>query len=85
MAHLSERSLQAYQQNLLGGIKDVKLPFNDHYLMEKYTRVKLGEGKHSTKGILDFFKEGVDASTKIEGWSFWKTHQKKEVGWEANK
>ncbi|XP_038896415.1 uncharacterized mitochondrial protein AtMg00300-like [Benincasa hispida] len=55
LAHVSERGLQALsQQGLLGGVKDIELPFCEHCIMGKSTRVKFGKGKHSTKGILDY-------------------------------
>ncbi|TYK18682.1 Retrovirus-related Pol polyprotein from transposon TNT 1-94 [Cucumis melo var. makuwa] len=51
LAHVSERGLQALsQQGLLGGVKDVELPFCEHCIMGKSTRVKFGKGKHTTKG-----------------------------------
>ena len=52
---MSERGLQALsQQGLLGGVKNVELPFCEHCIMGKSTRVKFGKGKHTTKGILDY-------------------------------
>lgn len=55
LAHMSERSLEALsQQLLLGGVKDMELPFDKHWIMEKSTRVKFGKGKHTTKCVLDY-------------------------------
>ena len=55
LAHVSEIGLQALsQQGLLGGVKDVELPFCKHCIMEKSTRVRFGKGKHTTKGILNY-------------------------------
>ncbi|TYK07988.1 hypothetical protein E5676_scaffold265G001240 [Cucumis melo var. makuwa] len=66
LAHVSERSLQLLsQQGLLGGVKDVELPFYEHCIMEKSTRVKFGRGKHTTKGILDYVHSNFWGPTKV--------------------
>ncbi|KAA0067243.1 retrotransposon protein, putative, Ty1-copia sub-class [Cucumis melo var. makuwa] len=65
LAHVSERGLQAlFQQGLLGGVKNVELPFCEHCIMEKSTRVKFGKGKHTTKGILDYVHSDLWGPTK---------------------
>ncbi|KAA0066339.1 retrovirus-related Pol polyprotein from transposon TNT 1-94 [Cucumis melo var. makuwa] len=51
LAHVSERGLQALsQQGLLGEVKDVELPFCEHCIMGKSTRIKFRKGKYTTKG-----------------------------------
>ncbi|KAA0043826.1 putative gag-pol polyprotein [Cucumis melo var. makuwa] len=65
LAHVSERGLQALsQQGLLGGVKNVELPFCEHCIMGKSTRVKFGKGKHITKGILDYVHSDLWGPTK---------------------
>ncbi|KAL4029866.1 hypothetical protein IC575_008094 [Cucumis melo] len=65
LAHVSERGLQALsQQGLLGGVKNVELPFCEHCIMGKSTRVKFGKGKHTTKGILDYIHSDLWGPTK---------------------
>ncbi|KAL0537750.1 hypothetical protein IC582_026735 [Cucumis melo] len=65
LAHVSERGLQALsQQGLLGGVKNVELPFCEHCIMGKSTRVKFGKGKHTTKGILDYVHSDLWGPTK---------------------
>ncbi|TYK10339.1 hypothetical protein E5676_scaffold367G00140 [Cucumis melo var. makuwa] len=65
LAHVSERGLQALsQQGLLGGVNNVELPFCEHCIMGKSTRVRFGKGKHTTKGILDYVHSDLWGPTK---------------------
>ncbi|KAA0041875.1 Retrovirus-related Pol polyprotein from transposon TNT 1-94 [Cucumis melo var. makuwa] len=69
LAHVSERGLQALsQQGLLGGVKNVELLFCEHYIMGKSTRVKVGKGKHTTKGILDYVHSDLGVLRKRLLW-----------------
>ncbi|TYK10877.1 Retrovirus-related Pol polyprotein from transposon TNT 1-94 [Cucumis melo var. makuwa] len=54
----------AIASGLLGGVKNVELPFCEHCIMEKSTRVKFGKGKHTTKGILDYVHSDLWGPTK---------------------